>query len=261
MRSSGDISLPLHVTNETAHHKVRGLSWVTVSWFFLRDISVEFFPEVFLVALSTTSSVPSSSSVFQKRADISTIDILKTSPKQPRWMAEEFDEEFRWRFICFHGSHFVPHFNPCQCLHLAHTFLKTSNRRMRFTVISSNFQDFGWPRLSVQRLERHRFSILARASNHHSGSIHQWLALTIFLPPPPVSYLCLELRLALSLQLIFQLHSVLKLQLLAHIHFLWRKKIKLPHRLMLNFSFQLFFSTFMSSDFSFTQCSHENTTG
>lgn len=185
MRSAGDISLPLHVTNETAHHKVRGLSWVTVSWFFLRDISVEFFPEVFLVALSTTSSVPSSSSVFQKRADISTIDILKTSPKQPRWMAEEFDEEFRWRFICFHGSHFVPHFNPCQCLHLAHTFLKTSNRRMRFTVISSNFQDFGWPRLSVQRLERHRFSILARASNHHSGSIHQWLALTIFLPPPP----------------------------------------------------------------------------
>lgn len=85
MRSAGDISLPLHVTNETAHHKVRGLSWVTVSWFFLRDISVEFFPEVFLVALSTTSSVPSSSSVFQKRADISTIDILKTSPKQPRW--------------------------------------------------------------------------------------------------------------------------------------------------------------------------------
>lgn len=80
-------------------------------------------------------------------------------------------------------------------------------------------------------------------------------------PPPPVSYLCLELRLALSLQLIFQLHSVLKLQLLAHIHFLWRKKIKLPHRLMLNFSFQLFFSTFMSSDFSFTHCSHENTTG
>lgn len=174
-------------------------------------------------------------------------------------MVKEFDEEFRWWFICFHG--FCPTLQPMSMLTpRTNPFLRTSNRRMRFTVISSNFQDFGRSLLSVWILERRRFSILARASNHHSVSIHQWLVLTIFLPP--VCYLCLELRLALSLQLIFQLHSVLKLQLLGtHTFSLEQKNIKLPQRLMLNFSFQLFFSTFMSSDFSFTRCSQENTTG
>ena len=173
MRSEGDISLPLNVTNETAHHKVCGLSWVTVSWHscwvFSRLLSCRFEYHELECCLVPAYSKEGRHLCYRYPQNLAET----TSPDGHR---------IRWSTpLTVHllsRITFQPTLQPMSMLTTSHKPLFSKRQtnmwgsrlspatfwRLRFDL-GSQFKD----------LKGAVFSFLTRISNHHCGSIHQLL--------------------------------------------------------------------------------------